>query len=1086
MQVATFIHGNRLEVLADRLIDDELERLDADPLRAQVIVVAHPALGRWLQERIARRLGIAANIEFPLPSSFAWNILRDTLGDLPKESAFSREALVWRIHAALPQLARQPRFGAVRRYLGDGGDARRRHDLAVQLARSYDEYMVARPEWLAAWSRGDSIVDDEHEAWQAELWRHLVATTEEPDRATLMARAVARLHDPAPLPDTLPRHAAVFGAAFLPPLLLEFFLALSTRLPLRFYQPNPCLDYWGDIVSDRERLQGLWKTHRRRESLAHAEAGHPLLASWGVLGREYLKEIHAPELVVHDDDAFVPPDSSHLLGWLQKGILLLDPEHDPPPSEALLSIELHGCPDRRREVEVLRDRLLAMIEQRSDLLPHDILVMSPQIDAYVPYIDAVFGSADEVLALPYRISDVALSRVHPLIDAFLRVLALGDSRFAVSDVLGLLAEPAIARRCRIDANGLSWIATWLEQAAVRWGLDAAFRESVGAAAIDENTWRFGFDRLLLGHALGDAGALVAGIAPVANVEGADAQALGELARFVDALVQTREGFATPRTADDWKTWLGARLDTLFDTEPVDAAELWAVRALREAISDFAAAAEPWLDGERLPFEVVRAVLEATLTEPGATRAGRFGITFCGMVPMRNVPHRVVCVLGLDAGVFPRRQPAPGFHLMRRHPRRGDRSVREDDRFLFLEALVAARDVFYLSHVDRDAKSGDANPPSPLVEELFGFLRDAHGDAWKEVEPRLRFRHRLHPFDPAYFGGDTKLRSYDAAWCAAAEALLKPLQAPRAFAADARALAPPVDDPATIELDDLLAWLRAPVGAWFGRALPLRIDVDEALDDSEPFDLDGLERYALGTRLLDAGDSRPDLQRARREGRFPLGPVGDARWQALAESAATIDAVTRDWLGDGVRPLDAGRRNVAIAGTSRHLAGTPRLLVEGDMRRALLLRRAGRIRGLDLARLALERILLGAEAADLPARAIGLDKHALEHVELGALADEAAWLAAVVGAFLDGRRWPVPVFRNAADAWAKAVVRAGQAVPQTQALKAWEGNEYHRGDSDEPLNALFTRDGEAPLGDDFEARASAIYVPLHAACREVKP
>lgn len=1086
MQVATFIHGNRLEALAERLIDDELERADADPLRAQVVVVAHPALGRWLQERIARRLGIAANIDFPLPSSFAWRILRDTLGDLPKDSAFSREALVWRIHAALPQLARQTHFGAVRRYLGDDGDARRRHDLAVQLARSYDEYMVARPEWLAAWSRGARIVHDEHEPWQAELWRHLVATTDEPDRATLMARAVARLRDPAPLPDTLPRHAAVFGAAFLPPLLLEFFLALSARLPLRFYQPNPCLDYWGDIVSDRERLQGLWKTHRRRESLAHAEAGHPLLASWGVLGREYLKAIHAPELVVHDDDAFVSPDSSHLLGWLQKGILLLDPEHEPPPSETLPSIELHGCPDRRREVEVLRDRLLAMIEQRPDLLPHDILVMSPQVDAYVPYIDAVFGGADGALALLYRISDVALRSVHPLVDAFLRVLALGDSRFTTGDVLGLLAEPAIARRFRIDADGQAWIATWLDAAAVRWGLDAPFRESVGAAAIDENTWRFGFDRLLLGHALGDESALVAGIAPVANVEGADALALGELVRFVDVLAQTREGFATPRTADGWKAWLGARLEALFDTEPVDAAELEAVRALREAIRDFAAAAEPWLDGERLPFEVVRGALETALAEPAATRAGRFGITFCGMVPMRNVPHRVVCVLGLDAGVFPRRQPAPGFHLMRRHPRRSDRSVREDDRFLFLEALVAARDVFYLSHVDRDAKSGDANPPSPLVEELFGFLRDAHGDAWKDVEPRLRFHHRLHSFDPAYFGGDAKLRSYDAAWWAAAEALLRPWQTPRAFADGARMPAPPADAATTIELDDLLAWLRAPVGAWFRRVLPLRIGVDEALDDTEPFDIDGLERHVLGTRLLDADEGRPDLQRARREGRFPLGPVGDAQWQALVESAAKIDAVTRDWLGDNLRPVDAGRRDVVIAGTSLRLAGTPRLLVEGDVRRALLLRRAGRIRGLDLARLALERILLGAEVADLPARAIGLDKQKLEHVELGALADEAAWLADVVGAFVAGQHWPVPVFRNAADAWAKAVVRAGKADPQAQALKAWEGGEYQRGDSDEPLNALFTRDGEVPLGDDFEARASAIYVPLHAACREVKP
>lgn len=1088
MQVATFIHGNRLEVLAERLIDDELQRIDADPFSSQVIVVAHPALGRWLQERIALRLGIAANIAFPLPSSFAWDVLRDTLGDLPKDSAFSRDALTWRIHAALPALATQARFGPVRRYLGDGGDARKRFELAGQLARTYDEYMVARPDWIRAWTRGERIVHDEHEPWQSELWRHLVAGTGEEGRASLMARAIERLRDATPRPASLPRHAAVFGAAFLPPLLLDFFLALATRVPLRFYQPNPCLDYWGDIVSGRERTrrQGLWKAHQRRDALAHAETGHPLLASWGMLGREYLKAIHEPEVIVHDDDAFVAPDSSHLLGWLQKGILLLDPRHEAPPRDGLPSIELHGCPDRRREIEVLRNRLLAMIEQRPGLKPHDIVVMSPQVDAYVPYIDAVFGGADEALALPYRISDVPLHRVHPLVDAFLRVLALGDSRFSSSDVIGLLAEPAIARRFHIDAEGQAWIATWVEQAAIRWGLDAPFRAAVGAAPIDENSWRFGFDRLLLGHALGDDATLVAGIAPAINVEGRDARALGELARFVDALAQTRAGFATPRTAEAWKTWLGARFEAVFDTEPDDAAELAAVRALQSAIRSFAAMAEPWLDGERLPFEVVRVALETALAEPVATRSGRFGITFCGMVPMRNVPHRVVCVLGLDAGAFPRRQPPPGFNLMRRHPRAGDRSVREDDRFLFLEALVAARDVFYLSHVDRDARSGGPSPPSPLVEELFEFLASAHGEAWAEVAGHLRTRHRMHPFDPACFGDDARLRSYDTAWRAAAEALVRPWQPPRAFAEGARAIDIADEMPTTIELDALLAWLRDPVADWFRRVLPLRVHVEDAVGDSEPFAIDGLQRYVIGDRLLGGAERKPDLHRVQREGVFPLGPAGDLLWGDLARRADAIEAATRNWIGEAHRHLDAGRREVAIAGTALRVAGTPRLWIEGNVR-ALLLRRMGRLRGVDLARMALERFLLGADAVALPARALGLEGSSLEHIELAPLADEAAWLAALIEAHVASRRWPVPLFPRSANAYAQALAGSGRRSPEAAALEAWHGNENHPGEKDEPLNALFTRDDHVPVvSAEFARLATRIYLPLHQAATEVAP
>ncbi|MBN8482905.1 MAG: exodeoxyribonuclease V subunit gamma, partial [Xanthomonadales bacterium] len=895
------------------------------------------------------------------------------------------------------------------------------------------------------------------------------------------------LRDPAPLPATLPPHAALFGAAFLPPLLLEFFLALATRLPLRFYQPNPCLDYWGDIVSGRERArrQGLWNAHRRREGLEYAEAGHPLLASWGALGREYLRAIHAPDSVVHDDDAFVLPDSSHLLGWLQKGILLLDPRHETPPREHLPSIELHGCPDRRREVEVLHDRLLAMFEQRPELKPHDIVVMSPQIDAYVPYIDAVFGGAARELALPYRISDVPLRRAHPLVDAFLRVLALDDSRFTRTDVAGLLAEPAIARRFGIDADGLAWIATWLEQAAVRWGLDAPFRAAVGSAPLDENSWRFGFDRLLLGHALGDASALVAGVAPVTNVEGGDARVLGELARFVDLLAQTRAGHAVPRTATAWRDWLGACLEALFDTEPADGAELAAMRAVQAAIRAFGAGAERWLDGERLPFEVVRVALEEALAEPTSTRAGRFGITFCGMVPMRNVPHRVVCVLGLDAGAYPRRQPVAGFNLMRRHPRPGDRSVREDDRFLFLEALVAARDVFYLSHVERDAKGAAKNPPSPLVQELLDFLAESHREAWPEVEARLRFTHRLHPFDPGNYAAGSALRSHDAAWWAAARASLEPWREPVAFAAGAEAVvSASVPDAGVIELDDLLGWLRDPVADWFRRTLPVRIDVDAGVDDSEPFGADRLERFKAIERLLGAPEHRPDRHRLEREGSFPLGPVGESTWDEFAASAARIEALTVAVLGGEVRRIDAPRREIAIAGSPWRLAGTPRLLVEGG-RRALLLRRAGAIRGVDLARLALERTLLAGDAAQMPAFAIGLDGQDAAVFTLGPLQDQDAWLRAIIDAHVSGLRWPVPLYPRAASAYARTLVGRGQTSPLAAARAEWLGNEHHRGEAEAPLNALFTRDAADPVGDDaFVERATAVYLPLYAVLAKV--
>ncbi len=1095
MQAAQFIHGNRLEILADRLIDDLQARGASDPLHPQVVVVAHPALGRWLQERIARRCGIAINIEFPLPSTFAWKVLRSFSGTLPRESAFAREALVWRINAALPALAQGVHFERVRNYLGDSGDQRQRYELSVAVARLFDEYTMARPQWIRDWIHGRLEFDDADERWQAELMRHLARSVDELDRASLMRKVLAGIAHAPRLPLGLESGFAIFGAAHLPPLLLEFFLALAQRVPLRFYQPNPCLDYWGDIVSDRERVRRhqLWATHGRRDEEADLETGHPLLASWGGLGREFLKAIHAPDLVVHDDDAFAAPASSGLLGWLQAGILLLDPPHAPPPAiERVPSVQLHQCASRRREVEVLRDELLRLFDTLNVLLPHEIVVMSPRIEDYVPYIGAVFGD-DDALAIPYAISDVPLRAIHPLIDAFARILALGESRIAVSEILGLLAEPAIARRFDLDGEAQDWLRTWIADSGIRWGLDAAFRAELGAAAIDETTWRFGFNRLLLGYACGDEVTMRADVVPAINVEGSSAQWLGQFARFVDAITATRSGFTKLRSANDWKIWLIDRLEALLDCETGDAAELGAIRDLREAIATFGNEAARWLDEEPIAFDVVRSALDAAIAEPRAARAGRFGITFCGMVPMRNVPYRVVCVLGLDAGEFPRRQPPAGFNLMRKHPRPGDRTIREDDRFLFLESLIAAREVFYLSHVDRDAKSTAGNPPSPLVEELTGFLAAAYGeDVWKIVQPKIIRQHPMRAFAPDCFRADSIAPSYDRRWWSAAQKLIGGWVAPQPFVADfdLSPIASPAVDAAAewseVSIEELLAWLRHPARTFFRHQLPIHLHEAEQDEDVEAFTLDGLDRYQIADRLLGPLSSRPELKRVQREGAFPLGVVGQQAWNSLTAQVEDLEQRARELLGGTFEPVALEATAIEFADLRVRVSGAVRHLVQtADGSPVLLLTRPGRIRGIDLARLALEHALLGADQVGPRMFAVGLESGETTAITLQPAAAMLEWIGSLLIWRTCGLRQPLTAFRESAEAFAASMKRYGvEESAREAARKAWSEGNYP--ECADPHHALLARHhGDAVLDDAFEAFAKDLFLPLFDAVTEAK-
>ena len=582
----------------------------------------------------------------------------------------------------------------------------------------------------------------------------------------------------------------------------------------------------------------------------------------------------------------------------------------------------------------------------------------------------------------------------------------------------------------------------------------------------------------------------ADVVPAINVEGSSAQWLGQFARFIDAIAATRSGFTQSRSANDWKRWLIERLEALIDTETTDVAELGAVRDLREAIAAFGNEAAHWLGDELIDFDIVRSALDTAIAEPRAARAGRFGITFCGMVPMRNVPHRVICVLGLDAGEFPRRQPPAGFNLMRKHPRPGDRTIREDDRFLFLESLIAARDVFYLSHVDRDAKSAAGNPPSPLVEELTGFLATAYGEqAWKTAQSLIVRQHPMHAFAPECFRTASGAPSYDRRWWNAARKLLEGWVDPAPFVADFE-VAPLVVDAAAdwteVSIDELLAWLRHPARAFFRHQLPLHLHEAEQDEDVEAFTLDGLSRYQLADRLLGPVSSRPDLKRVQREGDFPLGIAGQQAWDTLTAQVDALEQRAMDLLGGRFESVTLEMPVIELADLRVRVSGTIRHLVQAaNGRRFLLLSRPGKIRGIDLARLMLERALFGNDENAPAMLAIGLDKGETTAVSLKPADDMLEWVHNLLVWRTRGLQRPLPAFRNSAEAFAASMRSSGD-VEQARkvALAIWSDGDYP--ENADPHHELIGRHhGDAMLDESFEDFAMALFLPLFDAVEEIK-
>ena len=810
------LQSNRLEDLRAVTLQ-WLAREPLGPMEDEYVLVQSNGVGQWLKMAMAQEpdavthgLGIAFGVQVMLPARFQWLAYRAVLEaaeheSLPETSLFDKSRLRWRLMARIPALLDQGGFEPLRAFLaGDSeADQRRRWQLAERLADLYDQYQVYRADWLGAWSTGDDVLigpdgqraplaDDQR--WQALLWRDLEASMPAAARASHRAAIHARYLEaaaaltPATRPAGIPRRLLVFGISSLPAQTLEALAALSRITQVIVCMVNPCRHYWGDIIEQRELLKQEYRRQARREGMPaeidldalHLHA-QPLLAAWGRQGRDAL---HLVDL--HDDtagyaerfgaagldiDLFAEPGADSLLHQLQSDVLELRPLAESralwPAVDARRdgSIRFHIAHGPQREVEILHDQLLAAFDADPTLRPGDVIVMVPDVDVFAPHVHAVFGQfdRDDTRRIPYQVADQKQRHRAPLLVALEQLLSLPRLRLRVSEVMGLLEVPAIRARFGIDGDELPTLHRWIGEANIRWGLDAEHRADLGLPAQDAmHSWRFGLERMLYGYAMGEVDAelpLPDGVVPYAEVAGLDAELVGRLARFIDALAAQRDALNGNRRPGEWVTRFAQLLEGCL--RATSDADDQLIGQLREKLDDWIAQCEEAQFAETLPLGVAAESWLDLIDEAGLSqRFGGGAVTFATLLPMRAVPFRHVCLLGMNDADYPRRANRPDFDLMAlpEQIRPGDRSRREDDRYLFLEAILAARDGLHISWTGRSQRDNSELPPSVLVGQLrdhlaAGWALADTGDpatAGRRLLLALTTEHPLQPFGSGYF------------------------------------------------------------------------------------------------------------------------------------------------------------------------------------------------------------------------------------------------------------------------------------------------------------------------------------------------
>jgi exodeoxyribonuclease V gamma subunit len=908
----TVFRASRLEALLEPLDFLLNTQAPASPLAPQTVVAAHPGMRQWLAGALARHRGtgcIVANLEIVLPSTFLDGLAREVLGgNAVSPRAWRRESLRWHLHALLER----PADPGLRAALEGGDTGLRRFQLADRLARIYTQYMAYRPDWLRDWAagkRGFEAAGFHPALWKA-LRQRLGPDLHRGERLVALAEGLRAARQ---VPDAdQPLH--VFGLSHLAPAELAVLQALAVQRPVVLYVPDPCREFWAGLRSEPARLRALADDPHSEDSEAYfLEQTHPLLAAWGRLGQHFmlqLQDLEARLDVRHfRDEAGADRVPVSRLARVQESLRRLEPalasadarESDERRADA--SLRIHACHTRLRELEALHDALLRARADDPSIEPADIVVMAPDIGAYVPLLPAVFGPAGESGAdLPYHLADIPLAHASSLLAAFRQLLSLPVSRLTAPELLDFLGLPDVARRLGLGEDALDTLARWLAGARAAWGLDPAFRAAMGVPARAENTMAWAMDRLVTSHVFGDEAAEPvhhfpdqSAVAPVPDVSGGDALALGAFDHLLQQIAGLRADAAATLPASAWARRLEDRVDALLQPDPSDANAREAMASLRAMLR--ALATEPRDAGldPPLSYAVVRRWLEEKLDAvPARQRFLAGGITVCGMVPQRAIPFRVVAVLGLNEGEYPRGDVDAGLDPIRQPGLRrlGDRDTRSDDRYLFLETVMSARDVLHLSYVGRDANDGRArNPASPLAE-LMAALPPPEGKA----APDWRVDHPLQPFDERYFDGrDPRLFTFDASCagmvCGEADA--------------ARLLS---DDTATPDaeifeasLADLRRYFRDPARHLATTRLRARLDAleDETLAEDEPLEarLDPLDRAARSLCVDALSDPEVDLDDMPPEhlvlgGVLPAGALGARAWHAEAEAAKKLVATAK--------------------------------------------------------------------------------------------------------------------------------------------------------------------------------------------------
>lgn len=1080
------ITSNRLEHLITVLAESVSRPLNS-PLAQEVIIVQNRGMERLLSLKLSEHLGVWANCLYPFPSAYIQMLFKAADPDLPELLPFDPVYLPFRIYQELPHCFEIDAYSEIADYLKNTQTSGL-FDLALKIADQFDRYTVYRPSMVERWCLGEET------HWQADLWRRL-NTGSRDHRVQIKKQFFQRLLERT-LPETiLPERLSIFGVSTLPPFHTEILNALATKITIDCYLLNPCTEFWDDILSERQISRKLKLIKKRKQETTpdeqHFETGNPLLASLGKYGQEFIQRLHA--LDIEESSVMSDPGTDTMLHVLQSDILHLRNRPDQDNAEidiasADRSLQLHSTHSIMREVEILYDQLLGMFETQPDLKPSDVVVMAPDINEYASAIDAVFGgSVEGDTRIPYSMADRAGKSFSRIRTIFKLLLSIPGSRFSVASITELLDFEEVRKAFSLTTDDCATISQWIIGTGIKWSIDGASKQLFDCPTYEQNTWKRGLDQLLMGFALPtEENRPFSDLYGYEQIEGSMAAILGNFLNFFTTLTSFDTSCRNEHSLSEWSEILCDVLERCIAPDDFELQDITHVRAFIMQFVDIQKAVNI---SDPVSFDLVKRIivehLDAQISDQAFLNGG---VTFCSMLPMRGIPFRVVCCIGMGDSAFPRKSSAASWDLIAADPQPGDRSIEKEDRFLFLEALLSARDIFYVSFIKDPREKSSGERQSVLVDELINCCEHAFTISCTTlqnaipVEPfekhtiteHLITRHRLQAFNPDYFNHSSPhLFSYSKENLESATALVSPKSQTRPMLE--HPLTEPMDSSKNIAIQDLIRFFTGPAEY----LLVERLDVGQpksAIDfnSMEPFEIKGLEKYYLANNLIDTtlktGRMEAVLRRESFRGALPNGATGEfCAWNLTSEVTPFIEQLKS--AGSIYVPQEC---TCTIAIDDFVLTGS----LQGACDRGVLHYHYSKVKASSHLKLWITHCLLTHLRNSGPIDSLLICRDGSWRYK--PVGDPHQVITTLCNLYIKGLQQPLHFFPETSLTFAQTYLQKNKSLDESlqAALKVWNGSEFSKAVPEREMtgNKAFFKELQ-PLDDQFVEISSAAFGPI---------